>query len=112
MNDNIAKSLEDMIVVPPAIAILLAFFGILLVNNELKVFGRIKIAYHHLQDKYWDMAIEDPSVKEHAKHSITVNKLSKNKFVLYVRFYMFLLLLLSIGNLLFIILSWIEHLDN
>jgi len=101
-------------------------FGIFLVRNELRIFHKIKLGYHCLQDKYWKYVLNNPALsigasyfsdKEYDDNIKYINnqikkqntnqiKVLPTSFDIYANVYMILLSLLSIGNLLFIMFVW------
>ena len=93
---------------PPIISTLLAAFGVFVVNNELRLFSQIKVAHHVLQKRFLEGVLKDDAdAKEMAVDNLNIYKARWTLFDIYAHTLMLILFLLSLGNTLFLALSWI-----
>jgi hypothetical protein len=112
VRDELTKVLGQWMLVPPAVGAALAAFGILVLSNELDIFAKSKLAHHTLQDVFLSHAIGDPRVREFVLHGLTPDKVRHTRFDRYATSFMIMLLVLSVGNVLFLWLRWIPHLSE
>lgn len=109
IRDELTKVLDGWMVIPPVLGVMLAAFGICMLRNELAIFAKSKLAHHTLQDAFLRQKITNEDYSKFVTHNLTDKTASRTKFDQYVTFFMVLLLLLSVGNVLFLWLSWIPH---
>jgi hypothetical protein len=98
-------SLGRWMIVPPIIGTLLAAFGVFVVNNELRLFSHVKVAYHVLQKQFLESVLE-PDDRKFAVDDLTLSKARWTPFDIYVHLLMIILFLLSLGNTL--LLAWLK----
>ena len=92
---------------PPGIGTLLAAFGILVVNNELRLFSQAKVAHRVLQNQFLESVLKEDDVRKKAMEKLDLSKVRWTLFDIYVHFFMIMVFLLSLGNILFLGCSWI-----
>jgi len=107
----LTKDLRGWMLVPPAIGTVLAVFGIFVVNNELRLFAKVKIAHHNLQDQFLSSVFSEGDVKDATLHHIKPCMARWTLFDVYVHLLMVVIVLLSLGNTLFLALVFIPHLS-
>ena len=103
---ELTKLLGRWMLVPPIMGTLLAAFGVFVVNNELRLFSQIKVAHHVLQEAFLKTVLND-DVRKIAVDNLNLSCARWTLFDIYVHFLMLILFLLSLGNTLFLALSWI-----
>ena len=96
---ELTRPLGRWMMIPPVIGTLLAGFGLLVVNNELRLFAMVKVAYHSLQDRFLE-AVLTPDVKNKALRRFKPSRARWSPFDIYVHSLIVVLLLLSLGNVL------------
>lgn len=104
---DLLKPLECCLLVPSVIGNLLAVFGIFIVNNELRLFSHIKVAHHVLQKQFLESFLKNCDARKMAIDDLDINKARFTLFDIYVHSITIILFLLSLGNTLFLGLSWI-----
>jgi hypothetical protein len=97
LQQDIARLLGPWILIAPLLAFLLASFVLLVMRNELALFGRIKEAYRRQQNRLLPKDLEHP-----------INE--KSTFKLFVMTYFGCLVLLSIVNGFIVWRVWIPNL--
>ena|SRR5437899_10388981 len=100
------KPLGYWLLAPPVIGTLFAAFGVFVVNNELRLFSQVKVAHHVLQEAFLKTVLND-DVRKIAVDNLNLSCARWTLFDIYVHFLMLILFLLSLGNTLFLALSWI-----
>jgi hypothetical protein len=108
--DTLTGIMGYWMLVPPALGALLAWFGRHLVSNELDIFASVKLAYHTVQTSLLRALLPEGATLDAAVHSITPQNMRVTRFDRYVHVFMLGLLVLSIGNALFLAFRWIPHL--
>jgi len=109
IRDELTYVLGRSMVVPPVLGVMLAAFGICMLKNELALFAKSKLAHHTLQDAFLRQKIKNENYIMFVTHKLTDRTASHTLFDQYVIFFMWLILLLSLGNMLFCWFSWIPH---
>jgi len=104
---ELIKPLGCWMLAPPMIGTLLAAFGIFVVNNELRLFAQVKVAHRVLQNQFFESVLKEDDVRKMAMDDLKLNKARWTLFDIYVHFLMLIVFLLSLGNTLFLGLSWI-----
>jgi hypothetical protein len=92
---DIAKQLGSWILMAPALATVLGIFVLVVMRNELKLFGKIKTAYRRRQNDLLD---------EDLKHKLD----RKSNFNQQVLLYLGSLVALSIANGMIILFVWLQ----
>jgi cytochrome bd-type quinol oxidase subunit 1 len=105
---DLTKLLGYWMLVSPAIGTLFAAFGILVVNNELKLFAQAKVAHHNLQNRFLS-GVLTTDVLDFAKHEMSPSEARWTRFDYYVHGLIIVLLLFSLWNILFLAASWIPN---
>lgn len=93
---EIARLLQNWILIAPLLALLLAGFGLLVMLNELILFGKIKLEYREQQNKLLGKKLHELK--------------NWSWFSLFVTVYFVALLLLSILNCYIVLQIWIPRL--
>ncbi len=96
--------------VPPAIGTMLAALGVFVVNNELRLFAKVKIAHHNLQDEFLSSVFSEGDVKDATLHHLKPCMARWTLFDVYVHLLMVVIVLLSLANTLFLAFVWIPRL--
>jgi len=91
---DVARMLGAWILIAPALATILAIFVLVVMRNELKLFGNIKTAYRREQNKLLDKDL---------RHDLD----KKSHFNQQVLFYLGVLSVLSLGNGLVTFCVWL-----
>ena len=104
---DLMMPLKYLLLVPSVVGTLLAVFGIFVVNNELRLFSQVKVAHHVLQKQLIKSFLKNGDVRKMAIDDLNLNRARWTLFDIYVHSIMFILFLLSLGNTLFLGLSWI-----
>jgi hypothetical protein len=99
-----SMSLGRWMLAPPIIGTLFAVFGVFVVNNELRLFSQVKVAYHALQKQFFESVLE-PDVSKFAVDDLTLSNARWTPFDIYVHLLMIILFLLSLGNTLLLACS-------
>lgn len=94
VQQDIARLLGNWILIAPFLAFILAFFVLLVMWNELELFGKIKEAYRRQQNRLLD---------DDLKHGLN----EKSNFSFFVRVYFASLVLLSLFNVFIVWQIWI-----
>ena len=97
-----------LLLVLPVMAASMAGFGIFVVKNELNLFWRAVVAYHHMQNEFLSTNIPDNLLGD-VKHKV-VHK-HKDTFRTYCLFYMVMLFLLAAINV-FVTIVWLWKPSN
>jgi hypothetical protein len=98
-----------MVLAPPVIGTLLAAYGVFVVNNELRLFSQVKVAHHVLQKQFLESVLKENDVRKKAVDDLNPKRARWTLFDIYVHLLMLILFLLSLGNTLFLKLSWIPR---
>jgi hypothetical protein len=120
---DIVKRLREWILIAPVLALSLAVFVLFVILNELKIFERIYLAYWQLQNIFLDDDLKhEPRKLDHELRKKSwfswfgvrvlfyyVRK--KSWFEVCVLSYLYILVVLSIANLLIAWLIWIPRVD-
>ena len=129
---ELTQPLGYWMLVPPVIGTLFAFFGLFVVNNELRLFANAKVAHHSLQNRFLSSVLPESDVANMAGHDYQASKSTSTRpgflgrvmrflcgvrakmngprwtlFDIYVHLLIIALLLLSLGNTVFLAFSWI-----
>lgn len=96
--------------VPPFIAICLAILGYMFANNELRLFGETKVAYYGMQDRLWADVIAPLGGRQPIQRDMDLKEADKTAFDDFVRSYLRALIVLSVGNAVFVGHRWIPKL--
>src|SRR5262249_31243037 len=102
---ELTKPLGPWMLVPTVISTLLAAFGVFVVNNELRLFSQIKVARHVLQKQFLESVLDD-NVSKWAVDELNIEWARWTLFDIYVHVLMLILFLISLGNTLFLSISW------
>jgi hypothetical protein len=104
---ELTRVLGRWMLVPPLIGTLFAAFGVFVVNNELRLFAKAKVAHHSLQNQFLSSVLTTSDVRKMAGHDIKPSRARWTLFDIYVHLLILVLLLLSLGNTVFLAFSWI-----
>ena len=110
VKSDLIRQLGCGALVPPFIAICLAILGYMFANNELRLFGETKVAYYDMQDRLWTDVIAPLCGRQPMKRNMDPNKADKTAFDDFVRSYLRALIVLSVGNAVFVWHRWIPRL--
>jgi hypothetical protein len=109
VKSDLIRQLECGALVPPFIALCLAVLGYRFANNELHLFGKTKIAYYHIQDRWWNDVIAQPKIRSELKRRLDPDKADQTAFDDFVRSYLGALIVLGAGNAVFVWCRWIPR---
>lgn len=104
---ELTKLLGYWMLVPPLIGTLFAAFGVFVVNNELRLFAKAKVAHHSLRNRFLSSVLTESDVTNMARHNIKPSRARWTLFDIYVHLLIVVLLLLSLGNTVFLARWWI-----
>jgi hypothetical protein len=102
VSDELMKLVRGWLWVPPVLAMCLAAFGILVVNNELRLFAATKLAHYRLENQLLGSLFRSPFYEE-----LTDRNARWTLFDWYAYALVIALFLLSVGNFLFVLIWWI-----
>jgi hypothetical protein len=129
---DLTKPLGYWMLVPPIIGTLFAFFGVFVVNNELRLFANAKVAHHSVQKRFHSRVLTESDLAKMTVNDYEASKSTSRPpdflgramqflrgvhakmkgprwtlFDIYVHLLIIALLLLSLGNTVFLAFSWI-----
>ena len=108
--DELTVLLGNYMLLPAGVGAALAGFGILVVKNELELFGKIKLAYRIVQNRFLEEVIGDRSMAQETMEILSPTNTRSTAFDRYVQVFMWLLLLLSTTNVVLLGVRWIPYL--
>jgi hypothetical protein len=108
---GLTGALGGWMLVPPVIGTAFAAYGIFVINNELHLFSKAKLAYHSLQNRFLEAVLSEEveEVKAGAKHKVTTSNARWMPFDIYAHVLVSVLLLLSLGNTVLLMVCWCRH---
>ena len=109
IKDEVMKNLGHWVLVPPIVATALAAMGIFVVNNELRLFARTKLA-HYRREVHLLGTLFESSGPLHEE--ITPENARKTLFDWYAHMIVIALFVLSFVNVIFVCASWIPRLEE
>ena len=108
--DDLTALLGNFMLLPAGVGAALAGFGILVVRNELQLFGKIKLAYRIAQNRLLEDMIGDRSIAQATMEVLSPTNTRSTAFDRYVQVFMWLMFLLSTTNVVLLGVKWIPYL--
>jgi len=94
---------------------LFAAFGVFIVNNELRLFAKTKVAHNCLENRFLSTVLKESEVlkesdvKKIVRDDMNPSNARWTPFDIYVHLLIIVLFFLSLGNTLFLAFSWIPN---
>ncbi len=112
---DVTKLLGYWMVIPSLLGTLFAAFGVFIVNNELRLFAKTKVAHHCLENRFLSTVfresdvMKESDVKKLVGDDMNPSNARWTPFDIYVHLLIIVLFFLSLGNTLFLAFSWIPN---
>jgi hypothetical protein len=112
IRNDLTRSLEWGANVAPMLSVAVAAYGIYVIIGELRLLGKIRLAYRHLQNHFYEQAISESTVLEKVKHEEPKSRCIFwiERFAVLVIVWLVCLLVLALANLWFLRAQWIPSL--